>query len=414
MFEHVEAFPGDRIFALNEAFQKDARPGKVNLSIGIYSDEEGRVPVLDAVHQAELRTAAARQPKPYLPMEGAADFRQAIQALLFGDAHEAVRSGRIATIQTVGSSGGLKAGAEFIRQWFPSRGIWISDPTWDNHRGLFESAGLSVGTYPYYHPSGEVRLTDMLAALRTLPPHSVVLLHACCHNPTGLDLTPAQWADVIQVVRERRLIPFLDLAYQGFSEGLEEDAAPVRLLADSGIHFLIANTVSKSMGLYGDRCGALSVVCTNATQARNVLGQLKRTVRQGYFSPPAHGARIAVHVLEDPALRASWVRDLTAMRERIRSLRLQLHGALSRLLGGHDFDYLLRQRGMFSYMNLSVEQVRRLRDEHAIYLVESGRLCVSGLTRHNVDRVAEAIAAVLSDSVIPTRSLLRRHQCAFS
>ena len=394
MFQHIEAFAGDHIVTLNEAFQKDPRPHKVNLSIGIYCDEEGRVPAQEAVHQAELRLATARQPKPYLPMEGAANFRHAVQALLFGEGHEALRSKRVTTIQTVGSSGGLKAGAEFIRQWFASSGVWLSDPSWDNHRSLFESAGIVVGTYPYYDPAGGVRFDAMLAALHALPHQSVVLLHACCHNPTGVDLTHSQWMELIPVIRERRLIPFLDLAYQGFGEGIEEDAFSVRLLAQAGIHFLVANTLSKSMGLYGERCGALSVVCADAQQAERVLGQLRFTVRQNYFSPPAHGGQVVAHVLGDPVLRASWVRDLTAMRERIRALRVQLHAALSRRRARGDFGYLLSQRGMFSYTNLGAEQVRRLREEHAIYLVNSGRLCISGLNAGNVERVAEAIVEV--------------------
>jgi aromatic-amino-acid transaminase len=394
MFQHIEAFAGDHIVTLNEAFQKDPRPHKVNLSIGIYCDEEGRVPAQEAVHLAELRLATARQPKPYLPMEGAANFRHAVQALLFGEGHEALRSKRVTTIQTVGSSGGLKAGAEFIRQWFASSGVWLSDPSWDNHRSLFESAGIAVGTYPYYDPAGGVRFDAMLAALRALPHQSVVLLHACCHNPTGVDLTHAQWMELIPVIRERRLIPFLDLAYQGFGEGIEEDAFAVRLLAQAGIHFLVANTLSKSMGLYGERCGALSVVCGDAQQAERVLGQLRFTVRQNYFSPPAHGGQVVAHVLGDPVLRASWVRDLTAMRERIRALRVQLHAALSRKRARSEFGYLLTQRGMFSYTSLGAEQVRRLREEHAIYLVNSGRLCISGLNAGNVDRVAEAIVEV--------------------
>jgi aromatic-amino-acid transaminase len=352
------------------------------------------VPAQEAVHLAELRLATARQPKPYLPMEGAANFRHAVQALLFGEGHEALLSKRVTTIQTVGSSGGLKAGAEFIRQWFASSGVWLSDPSWDNHRSLFESAGIVVGTYPYYDPAGGVRFDAMLAALRALPHQSVVLLHACCHNPTGVDLTHAQWMELIPVIRERRLIPFLDLAYQGFGEGIEEDAFSVRLLAQAGIHFLVANTLSKSMGLYGERCGALSVVCADAQQAERVLGQLRFTVRQNYFSPPAHGGQVVAHVLGDPVLRASWVRDLTAMRERIRALRVQLHAALSRRRARGDFGYLLSQRGMFSYTNLGAEQVRRLREEHAIYLVNSGRLCISGLNAGNVERVAEAIVEV--------------------
>ena len=399
MFQHVAPFAGDHIVSLNEAFQRDPRPHKVNLSIGIYCDDNGRLPALEAVHQAELRMAAARHAKPYLPMEGATDFRSAVQTLLLGAEHEALTSGRVDTFQTVGSSGGLKAGAEFLRQWFPASGVWISDPSWDNHRSMFESSGITVGTYPYYDPaSGGVRFDAMLACLRALPPHSVVLLHACCHNPTGADLTPAQWTTLIALIQERQLLPYLDMAYQGFGDGVAQDAFAVRALAQAGVNFLIANSFSKSMGLYGERCGALSVVCTDAEQAERVLGQLKFTVRQSYFSPPAHGGHIVAQVLGDPALRASWERDLNAMRERILAMRVRLHAALRERQPERDFSYLLTQRGMFSYTNLSPVQVDHLRDAHAVYIVNSGRICISGLSTGNVEAVADAISAVM-DSV---------------
>jgi aromatic-amino-acid transaminase len=395
MFEHIDVFAGDPILSLNEAFQKDARPQKVNLSIGIYFDEQARLPALDAVHQAELRMAAANAPKPYLPMEGAANFRAAVQRLIFGDDHAAVAAGRIATIQTVGSSGGLKVGAEFIKQWFPRSGVWLSDPSWDNHRSIFESAGIAVNTYPYYAPEGGVRFDALQDTLRSLPAQSVVVLHACCHNPTGEDLSEAQWQALIAVVKERQLIPYLDLAYQGFGEGIAQDAYAARALADAGLCFFIANSFSKSMSVYGERCGALSVVCPDAAQAERVLGQLKFTVRRSYSSPPIHGGQIVAMVLTDPALRASWEQDVTLMRERIWAMRTQLHAALSRKVPGRDFGYLLRQRGMFSYTGLSPQQVDRLREEQAIYLVRSGRICMSGLTPSNVEVVAEAIARVL-------------------
>lgn len=399
MFQHVEAFAGDAIVALNEAFHRDPRPQKVNLSIGIYSDEDGRVPAQHAVCEAEQYLAQARQPKPYLPMEGSVGFRSAMQALLFGAGHDALASGRVVTVQTVGSSGALKAGAEFLRQWFPASTVWLSDPTWDNHRSLFESAGLAVRTYPYYAADGGLRFEAMLETLRNLPPRSVVLLHACCHNPTGVDLSPEQWRTLIPVMQEKALIPFLDLAYQGFGEGLEEDAFAARALADSGMCFLLANTLSKSMGVYAERCGALSVVCSDAPQAERVLGQLKSIVRQNYFSPPAHGSQVVTRVLEDPHLRASWERDLAAMRERIRRLRRQLHTALMQRAPDQDFGYLLAQRGMFSYTNFTEPQVRRLRETHAIYLVNSGRMCISGLRSDNIGHVADAMAAISADAL---------------
>ncbi len=400
MFQHVQPFAGDHIVSLNEAFQRDPRPHKVNLSIGIYCDDNARLPALDAVHQAEQRLAAAPLPKPYLPMEGATNFRNAVQTLLFGARHEALASGRVVTIQTVGSSGGLKAGAEFLRRWFPASSVWISDPSWDNHRSMFESSGITVHSYPYYDPaSGGVRFDAMLDCLRTLPPRSVVLLHACCHNPTGADISTAQWITLIALIQERQLMPYLDMAYQGFGDGIESDAFAVRALARAGVNFLIANSFSKSMSLYSERCGALSVVCTDALQAERVLGQLKFTVRQSYFSPPAHGGHIVAQVLGDPELRASWEQDLNAMRDRILAMRVRLHAELSRRRPDRDFSYLLKQRGMFSYTQLSPAQVDHLRDAHAVYLVHSGRICISGLNTHNVEAVADAISAVMEAEV---------------
>ncbi len=397
MFEHVPPFAGDPILSLNEDFQKDPRPNKINLSIGIYFDDAGRIPVLDSVRRAEGMVVARGGPKPYLPIEGAANFRSAVQALLFGAEHEAVTSGRIATIQSVGSSGGLKVGADFIATQLKGSQVWVSDPTWDNHRSMFEGAGLQVNTYPYYNAAtGGLKFDAMLATLRTLPARSVVLLHACCHNPTGVDLSAAQWAQLIPVLRERELLPYLDLAYQGFGDGIAEDAHAVRALADAGITFFIANSFSKSMSVYGERCGALSVVCPDAKQASNVLGQMKFTVRRNYSSPPIHGGQIVATVLTDPALRQSWELELGAMRERILAMRLRLHDALIAKLPGRDFGYLLAQRGMFSYTGLTAAQVDALRETHGVYMVRSGRVCVAGLNESNVDATAAAMAAVLS------------------
>ena len=397
MFQHVEPYPGDPILSLNEAFQRDSRPGKINLSIGIYFDEAGRIPVLESVRRAEAKLAAAVGPKPYLPIEGAENVRTAVQALLFGAGHEAVASGRVATIQSIGSSGGLKVGADFIARWLPGSEVWVSDPTWDNHRAMFEGAGLKVHAYPYYDPAtGGLRFEAMLAALRTLPPKSVVLLHACCHNPTGVDPTPAQWDALIPVLRERELLPYLDLAYQGFGDGIEADARAVRAIAAAGLRAFVANSFSKSMSVYGERCGALSVVCADAGEADRVLGQLKATVRRNYSSPPIHGGQLVAHVLSDPALRTLWEGELAAMRERMIAMRHALHEALDERLPGRDFGYLLRQRGMFSYTGLTAAQVDRLREEHAVYLVRSGRVCIAGLKSDNVRRTAEAMAAVLA------------------
>ncbi|MFT3818786.1 MAG: amino acid aminotransferase [Rubrivivax sp.] len=396
MFQHLDAYAGDPILSLNEDFQKDPRPHKVNLSIGIYFDDAGRIPVLDCVRRAEAQMLEQSGPKPYLPIEGAADARRAVQALLFGAGHEAVAGGRIATLQTIGSSGGLKVGADFIKRWFPDSQVWVSDPTWDNHRAMFEGAGLKVHAYPYYDAaSGGLDFDAMFETLQSLPPRSVVLLHACCHNPTGVDLSRAQWEALIPVLRQRELLPYLDLAYQGYGDGIAEDAFAPRALAAAGLRFFIANSFSKSMSVYGERCGALSVVCADAGEAERVLGQLKATVRRNYSSPAIHAAGIIARVLGDPALRRSWEADVAAMRERILAMRRSLHGVLSAKRPERDFGYFLSQRGMFSYTGLSAPQVDRLREEFGVYLIRSGRLCVAGLNTGNVERTAEAMAAVI-------------------
>ncbi|MDO9074943.1 MAG: amino acid aminotransferase [Rubrivivax sp.] len=395
-FSHLDPYAGDPILGLNDAFQKDPRADKVNLSIGIYFDAAGRIPVLDCVRQAEAQLLAESAPKSYLPIEGAAAMRGAVQQLLFGAEHEALRSGRVATLQTVGSSGGLRVGADFVRRWLPGSAIWVSDPTWDNHRAMFEGAGITVNTYPYYDPAtGGLAFDAMLATLRTLPAKSMVLLHACCHNPTGVDLTTLQWQALLPVLRERELLAYLDLAYQGYGDGIAEDAYAVRLLAAEGLNFFVANSFSKSMSIYGERAGALSVVCADAAEARLVLGQLQATVRRNYSSPSIHAAGIVGRVLGDPALRAAWEADVAAMRERILAMRRRLHAVLTAMRPGRDFGYFLDQRGMFSYTGLSAAQVDRLRDEFGVYLVRSGRMCVAGLNAGNVERTAAAMAAVI-------------------
>ncbi|TXI96803.1 MAG: aspartate/tyrosine/aromatic aminotransferase [Burkholderiaceae bacterium] len=397
MFQHVEAYAGDPILSLNEAFGKDTRPNKINLSIGIYFDDNGKIPMLPSVRAAELKVVEAAGARPYLPMEGAANFRTAVQHLLFGAEHAAVKAGRVVTLQTVGSSGGLKVGADFIKRYFPNTTMLISDPTWDNHRAVFEGSGLTVKTYPYYNSAtGGLRFEEMLAALKQAEEKSVVLLHACCHNPTGVDLTKEQWQQLVPVLKERNLIPFLDLAYQGYGDGIEEDAYAIRLIADSGLSAFVANSFSKSMSLYGERCGALSVICPDAAQAVNVLGQLKAGIRRNYSNPPMHGGQIVATVLTDPALRPMWEAEVVAMRDRIQAMRRALHDVLVAKVPGRDFSYFLTQRGMFSYTGLSAEQCDRLKEEFGVYLVRSGRMCVAGLNTRNVEATANAIAAVLS------------------
>ena len=397
MFEHIDPYAGDPILTLNESFGRDPRAHKINLSIGIYFDDAGRLPVMAAVREAEtamLQTIGAR---PYQPMEGAANYRLAVQHLLFGMGHEAVASGRIATVQTIGGSGGLKVGGDFLQRYFPGSQVWVSDPTWDNHRAMFEGAGFAVHTYPYYDATtGGLKFDEMLAAFKALPEQSIVLLHACCHNPTGVDLSAAQWAELIPVIRARRLIPYVDIAYQGFGDGIEEDASAIRALADAGIAFFCASSFSKSFSLYGERCGALSVVCPNAAEAELVLGQLRATVRKNYSSPPTHGGQIVARVLQTPTLRAQWQAELDAMRDRIHAMRRRLHTVLSEKLPGRNVDYFLTQRGMFSYTGLSPAQADRLREAHAVYVLRSGRMCVAGLNTSNVEATAVAMAAVLA------------------
>ena len=397
MFEHVQPYAGDPIFALVDAYNADPRPAKVNLSIGIYFDEQGRLPVLPSVQLAEARILAAAGPKPYLPMEGEAACRAEVAKLLLGPGHPAIAAGRVATIQTVGSSGGLKVGADFLKTWLPDAAVWVSDPTWDNHRSMFEGSGFQVHNYPYFDAaSGGLRFDAMLDTLRGLPKRSIVLLHACCHNPTGVDLSAAQWDALIPVLRDRELLPYLDLAYQGFGDGITEDAYSVRALADAGLTFFVANSFSKSMSVYGERCGALSAVCASAAEAELVMGQLRFTVRRIYSSPGIHAAKIVAHVLGDADLRPMWEAELASMRERILAMRRALHSRLAALLPGRDVGYLLSQRGMFSYTGLSGAQVDALREQHAVYLIRSGRVCIAGLNSANVGRTAEAIAAVLN------------------
>lgn len=396
MFKHIEPFAGDPILSLNEVFQADPRQDKINLTIGIYFDEEGKIPVLAAVREAERRLAEHVGPKPYLPMEGMADFRSASQALLFGADHPLLKAGRVATIQTVGSSGGLRVAADFFARWLPKATVYVSEPTWENHKAVCQAAHVPVASYPYYDAAtGGVRFDAMCAALEAAPAGSVILLHGCCHNPTGADLTRAQWDTLIALCKARGLLPFIDTAYQGFGDGLVEDAYAVRALAAADMPFLVTNSYSKNLSVYGERSGALSVVCPDADQAERVLGQLKAAVRSNYSNPPMHGAQLVTMVLTTPDLRLQWESELAAMRSRIRALRERLHAALVALKPGMNFGYLLSQRGMFSYTGLAPEQVERLKSDWGVYVLRSGRLCVAGLNDRNVDRVAQAIAAVV-------------------
>lgn len=395
MFHHIEAYAGDPVLTLFEAYQQDTRANKVSLSIGIYHDDAGRLPLPDLVRRLEVTLAGEGLTRSYLALEGLQAYREQVQRLIFGSACAALQDKRIVTIQTIGGSGALKVGADFLKRAFPHSGVFVSDPTWDNHRGIFEGAGFAVGDYPYYDANtGSVRFAEMLATIDSLPQHSIVLLQPCCHNPTGMDLSRAQWRQLVPVLVQKRLIPFLDIAYQGFGEGVEADAWEVRELAASGASFFVASSFSKNLGLYGERCGALSVVCPDEEQAWRVLGQLKFAVRRNYSSPPTHGALLVARLLADPQLGAEWHAEVAHMRERLRAMRRQLHDVLSAQVPGRDFSYLVKQRGMFSYTGLSPQQVDTLREQYAVYLVRSGRLCIAGLNTGNVDYVAQSIARV--------------------
>lgn len=394
-FANVELVPGDPILGLTEAYHADPRTTKVNLGVGIYYDEAGRIPVLDAVREVEQRLAAEAKPRGYLPIDGMPDYTKATRELLFGTDSPLLAAGRVATTQTIGGSGALRTGADLLKQSLPHATIAISNPSWENHRAVFGAVGFEVVDYIYFDATTHgVDFDGMLADLRKLDAGTVVLLHACCHNPTGADLTVEQWRQVIEVLHERTLFPFIDMAYQGFDQGIDADAAAVRLLAESPIaEFVVASSYSKSFSLYGERVGALTVVSASAEQSRAVQSQIKRIVRANYSSPSTHGAALVAGVLGSAELRARWEAELGQMRERIHALRAGLVQKLADA-GAPEFAFIQDQAGMFSYSGLSRAQVDRLRDEFGIYAVGTGRICVAALSLKNLDYVAEAVATV--------------------
>ncbi|MXV36991.1 MULTISPECIES: amino acid aminotransferase [unclassified Saccharibacter] len=398
MFQKIDAAPGDPILSLMEDFKADPRSEKVNLSIGLYYNGEGFVPQLDCVKEArQLLDKDNATPDLYLPMEGLAAYRQQVQRLLFGADSAGGNDERIATVQTVGGSGALKVGADFLKHFYPYAELWVSDPTWENHLSIFEGAGFRTHRYPYFNAeTGLVDLPAMLACLRDVPAQSVVLLHPCCHNPTGADLTNTQWDEVIALLKERHLIPFLDMAYQGLGAGLEEDTYAIRAMERAGLNFLVSNSFSKIFSLYGDRIGALSVVCAHRDEAERVLSQLKRTIRRNYSSPPVRGAQIVTTILGDALLAQKWRNEVEAMRVRIVDMRQKLVAQLGERVPNYDARYLTAQRGMFSYTGLCGEQADRLREAYGIYILRSGRVCMAGLNDHTLSRVVEAIAQVLT------------------
>jgi aromatic-amino-acid transaminase len=386
----------DPILGLNEAFAADSRPGKVNLGVGVYCDDAGKIPLLAAVRQAEAQRTAAAPARGYLPIDGIAQYNLAVQTLLFGPASPLIADRRVATVQALGGTGALKVGADLLKRFVPGAKVWISDPSWENHRALFEGAGFEVGTYPYYDAGSHgVRFDEMLSTLAGLPERSIVVLHACCHNPTGVDLTDGQWAKVVDACKAGGLIPFLDIAYQGFGDGIDADASAVRRFAGAGIDFLVASSFSKSFSLYGERVGALSFVAQDTDEAARVLSQLKRVVRTNYSNPPTHGGSVVSTVLNSPELRALWEQELAGMRDRIRAMRTGLVERLAARGVKRDFGFVAKQRGMFSYSGLTSAQVDRLRDEFGIYAVSTGRICLAALNSRNIDYVADAIAKVI-------------------
>jgi aromatic-amino-acid transaminase len=396
LFASVEMAPRDPILGLTEQFIADPNPAKVNLGVGVYFDDQGKLPVLACVAAAEQQLLASPKAKGYLPIDGIAAYDKAVQGLVFGADSEAVRSGRVATVQALGGTGGLKVGADFLHKLHPGAKVLISDPSWENHRALFANAGFEVDSYPYYESATRgTRFDAMLAALQAAAAGTIVVLHACCHNPTGCDLLPSQWEQVAAACTARDLVPFLDMAYQGFGEGIQEDGAAVRCFLAQGLSFFVSTSFSKSFSLYGERVGALSVVCGSAEQAARVLSQLKIVIRTNYSNPPTFGAQVVATVLTTPALRAMWEEELAGMRLRIQATREQLVARLRAAGVTGNLDYITRQKGMFSYSGLGKEQMQRLRNEFGVYGLDSGRICVAAINSRNIDAVVAALAQVM-------------------
>jgi aspartate/tyrosine/aromatic aminotransferase len=396
MFEQFTPAPPDAILGLTEAFKKDPNPKKVNLGVGVYKDAQGRTPILPSVKEAESRILQNEATKGYLGIDGSPEYAAVVQDLLFGADHPILAGRRAVTAQGPGGTGALRVAADFIATMFPDATVWLSDPTWPNHPSIFKAAGLAVKSYPYFDAAANgVAFDALLAAINTIPAGDVLLLHGCCHNPTGADLTGAQWQAIAAIVAERKILPLLDFAYQGFGDGLEADAAGVRTVCEQVDEALIASSFSKNFGLYNERIGALTLVAANADAAETALGHIKIAIRANYSNPPAHGAAIVTTILRDPALRAQWEDEVTEMRDRINSMRHLFVETLNEKGVDQDFSFIARQRGMFSYSGLKPDQVKALRDQYGIYIVGSGRINVAGMTEANMDYLCEAIANVL-------------------
>jgi len=395
LFSAIDMAPRDPILGITEAFNADQNPAKINLGVGVYYDDNGKVPLLACVQKAEEILIAAPAPRTYLPIEGLAAYDKAVQELVFGADSAVIQEKRAITVQAIGGTGALKIGADFLKRFAPDAQVYISDPSWENHRALFESAGFTVNNYSYYDPGTHgVNFAGMIADIKAMPAGSIVLLHACCHNPTGADLTSAQWDEVIAAVTGGGLVPFLDMAYQGFGAGIAEDGAVVRRFADAGGPLLVSNSFSKSFSLYGERVGALSVVAASGEEAARLMSQVKRVVRTNYSNPPVHGGKVVATVLTTPELRQLWEDELAGMRVRIKEMREAFVAKLKAKAPSHDFDFVRDQVGMFSYSGLTKEQVGKLR-EQSIYAVDTGRICVAALNSRNIDTVIDAIAKVL-------------------
>jgi aromatic-amino-acid transaminase len=387
----LEMAPSDPILGVTEAYVADQNPRKVNLGVGVYYDDSGKIPLLECVRHAESERLKSVPHRGYLPIDGLGTYDKAVQELVFGSKKE-----NIVTVQALGGTGGLRVGADLLKRINPDATVWISEPSWENHRQLFEAAGFTVKSYPYYDPKTHgLDFAGMRSTLEGLAAGSIVVLHACCHNPTGVDLAQEQWQAVLDIVHSRGLVPFLDLAYQGFAEGLEADGYAARLFAEAMSPVFLSSSFSKSFSLYGERVGALSVVTASPDEAARVLSQLKRVVRANYSNPPTHGSQVVATVLGTPNLRSLWDRELGAMRERMKAMRKLLVEKIKSRVPSADFSFVLKQRGMFSYSGLSKEQVRSLREEYSIYTIDTGRICIAALTTGNVDYVADAIAKVI-------------------
>jgi aromatic-amino-acid transaminase len=396
LFSSVQLAPKDPIFGLTEAYTADQRPGKVNLGVGVYYTDEGKVPLLRAVLEAEKEVVAKEAPRAYIPIEGPNPYNSAVQNLLFGKDSALIQAGRVVTAECLGGTGALRVGGDFVKRLEPNSQAAISSPSWENHRGIFEAAGYTVLDYAYFDPKTRgVDFDGMVKSLQSFPAKTLVILHACCHNPTGADLTKDQWKTIISICQQKQLIPFLDIAYQGFADGIEEDGVAVRMFADSGMSFFVSSSFSKSFSLYGERVGALSIVTQSKEESARVLSQLKRVIRTNYSNPPTHGAAIVATVLNSPKLRQMWEDELAQMRDRIKSMRHGLKEKLAAAGISHDFSFIEAQRGMFSYSGLTADQVAKLQEQDAIYALSTGRICVAALNSKNIDRVAQAIARVL-------------------